>query len=413
MSGKKNIVVAGAGFGGIIASLKLAKKLKRRVGQDYQLILIDRNEHQLYTPALYEIAAIPREYNPCDELKSAILIPIQDIIKDKPIEFIKDEVVGLDSANRKLFLGKKGIVDFEYLIIALGVETNYFGIPGLQTTSFSLKNFNDAVRLRDAVEDYFKKKKDLKIIIGGGGATGVELAAELVNFIRSLQMEYPKNNEERTYKIILIEASPEILPGFAYSVVKKAKQRLQNLGIEILTNSPIKSATSTSVITDRRQETYDILIWTGGVRGSAVLEKLNLPLSSKGTVQVDEYLCADKEKRIYVVGDSAFFINPKTGKSLNGNVPVAEGEAKIAAKNILRSIRGKPRKKFVPLKKYPFILAVGGKYAIADLVYIRFSGFWGWFTKQLVELRYFLTILPIKKAIQLWFYCCRVYSSND
>ncbi|OHA13944.1 MAG: hypothetical protein A3G49_01750 [Candidatus Sungbacteria bacterium RIFCSPLOWO2_12_FULL_41_11] len=106
-------------------------------------------------------------------------------------------------------------------------------------------------------------------------------------------------------------------------------------------------------------------------------------------------------------------INPKTGKPLIWNVPVAEAEGRIAAKNILRSITGKPLKKFTPAKKYPFILTIGKKYAIADFVYFKFCGFTGWFAKQLVELRYLLFILPPQKAIRTWLLAIRYYTSND
>ena len=107
------------------------------------------------------------------------------------------------------------------------------------------------------------------------------------------------------------------------------------------------------------------------------------------------------------------FINPKTGKPLIWNVPVAESEGKIVAENIIRIISGKEKRKFIPMKKYLFIVVVGKKYAIADLVFVKFSGFFGWLLKQLVELRYLLFILPAIKALKIWLKGLKYFSSND
>ena len=104
--------------------------------------------------------------------------------------------------------------------------------------------------------------------------------------------------------------------------------------------------------------------------------------------------------------------NPKTGKPLIWNVPVAEDEGRIVAKNIINAIKGRPLKKYIPWKKYPFILAIGKKYAIADLVFIRFSGLTGWLAKQLVELRYLLFILPFKKALKTWLIGLKYFTSH-
>ena len=149
---KKRIIIAGAGFGGVTAALTLAKNLGR-LAREYEIILLDRHHHQLYTPALYEIAAISSENAPDPALKSATLIPIADIAAGKPITILCDELVGLKAAERKLILQKSGELEYEFLVLALGSETNYFAIPGLKEHSFPLKTCDDAVRLRNKIED--------------------------------------------------------------------------------------------------------------------------------------------------------------------------------------------------------------------------------------------------------------------
>ena len=413
ITSRKNIIIAGAGFGGVTAALKLAKKIGR--ADEYEIILIDRHHHQLYTPALYEIATIPEETAPDTLLKPSILIPISDIIGERRIKFICDEITGLKPESRKLILRSAGELEYEFLILALGSETNYFDIPGLRKNSFSLKTYDDARKLRGAIEDSVKKTGGAKIIVGGGGASGVELVAEFVNFICVLREKILKKTGVCNAEFILLEATSEILGGFEPQIINKAKNRLAQLGVQIRTNSAISSIVP-GVITlkDGTTVSYEVLIWTGGVKGPEVLKNFGLSLSPKNSVIVDEFLRAEGgNNAIFAIGDNSTFISPHDGKPLLWNVPVAETEGRVAAKNVARAIAGLKLKKFVPLKKYPYILAVGGRYAIADLIFIKLSGFLGLAAKALVELRYLLFILPPKKAMATWLKAAKYYSSNN
>lgn len=409
---KKKIIIAGAGFGGVTTALKLAKKLSGLTAK-YEIILLDRHHHQLYTPALYEISAISIKNAPDSALKSAILIPIADIIAGKPISALCDELVGLKTLEKKLLLQKSGELEYEFLVLALGSETNYFSIPGLKKHSLPLKTFDDALLLRDKIADLFQNKNELRVVVGGAGASGVELAAEFVNFICAIKKEAIQNSCE--VEFTLIEALSEILPGFEPWAIKKTRKRLANLGITIKTEHAIVDVTEDEIsFKDGPKESYDILIWTGGVKGPEVLKNCGLPLSDRGSALIDEYLrVRGKENSIFAIGDNSTFTNLKTGTSLVWNVPVAEAEGKLAAENIIRIIKGQTLKKFIPLKKYPFVLAVGKKYAVADLVWLRFAGFSGWMLKHLVEFRYFLSILPFRKAVKTWLKSVKYSTSND
>lgn len=409
---KKKIIIAGAGFGGVTAALKLAEGLGR-LNAEYEILLLDRHHHQLYTPALYEIAAIPSKNAPNSALKSAILIPIADIVAGKPISVLCDELVGLKGREKKLILQKGNELEYEFLILALGSETNYFAIPGLKEHSFPLKTFDDAALLRDKITDLFQKKNELRVVVGGAGASGVELVAEFVNFVCILKKEPNKNHCE--VEFTLVEASPEILPGFEPWAIKKTRKRLANLGITVKTKHTIVDVTEDEIsFKDRPKESYDILIWTGGVKGPEVLKNCGLSLSDRGSALIDEYLrVRGEENSIFAIGDNSTLTNPKTGTSLVWNVPVAEAEGKLAAENIIRIIKRQTLKKFVPLKKYPFVLAVGKRYAVADLVWLHFAGFSGWAIKHLVEFRYFLSILPFRKAVKTWLKSVKYSTSND
>ena len=401
----------GAGFGGITAMRRLAKKLP----PDFSLILIDRHHHQLYTPALYEIASIPKEMTEDTMLKSSILIPVEDIIRGKPVTFICDDFISLDSGSKTIQLRKTGTLPYAYLVLALGSEIAYFDIPGLREYGLALKTFDDSIRMRNAIEEILQKKGQLHIAVGGAGSAGIELVAEFVNFICIMQEKLMPDSKKCSVFFTLIEAAPDILPGFESWVVELAKKRLHELGVTIQTNTAIASVSETE-ITFKNGETQprDILIWTGGVKGPALFHTIGLEVSPKDSLLVDEYLCAkDPSHAIFAVGDNATYINPRTQKPLVWNVPAAEEEAKVAAINILRSIAGKQLYRFEPAKKYPFVLAVGRKYAVADLIIFRFWGLSGWIAKQMIELRYILSVLPFRKALPLWWRSVWVSGAND
>lgn len=409
----KHIVIAGAGFGGITAALTLAKQQKK-LGDSHRITLINRNNNQLYTPALYEIASAPRESTPNKSLKSSILIPLADIIRGTSIEFIVDEVIAIDHTKKTLTLKQRGLLPYEFLVLALGSETNYFAVRGLAEFSRPLKSFSDAVRLRNDLENLVKQKEKIKVVVGGAGASGVELVAEFVNFTCALQTVIP-GRKKCNVEFLLVEAAAEILPGFEHVIIAQARKRLQQLGIVVKTNTMITEVQKDKILyKDGFKESYDILIWTGGIKGSSLLQQLGVPLSNKGMAEINEFLqIKGAEDRLFAIGDNSTMLNPKTGKPLIWNVPVAESEGRLAAGNIVRIIASKPLKPFVPLAKYPFVLAVGKKYAIADLIFIRFSGLLGWAIKQLVELRYLFFILPPQKALRTWLRSISVADMND
>lgn len=407
----KHIVIVGAGFGGITAMRHLTKRLP----SGFSIILIDRRHHQLYTPALYEIASMPREISEDSILRSSILLPIEQIVGKTSITFTCDEFTGLDAAQKTITLRQTGALAYEYLILALGSETAYFDIPGLREYALPLKTFDDAIRMRNAIEALIKQKDEIHISVGGAGSAGIELVAEFVNFICMMKEKLVPDAKTCSVFFTLIEAAPDILPRFEPWIVALTKKRLQELGVTIKTNMAIVSVSEHEIMfKNGEKQPSDILIWTGGIKGPALLRTLGLEVSPKDSLSVDQYLRAKHPSgAIFAVGDSAVFINPQTQKPVVWNVPAAEQEAKVVARNILRSIAGKPLIPFMPAKKYPFVLAVGKKYAIADLVIFRFWGMSGWIAKQLVGFRYALSVLPLRKALALCWQSVYVSKAND
>ena len=407
----KRIVIVGAGFGGITVLKHLANKLP----SGYSITLIDRHHHQLYTPSLYEIASIPKEATDDTMLKSSILLPINSMMGGKPIAFICDEFSNIDPNAQAIQLREHGSLAYDYVVLALGSETAYFNIPGLKENGFALKTFDDAVRMRNKIEELLVQKDEVHITVGGAGSAGIELVAEFVNFICMMKEKLVPTSNKCSVFFTLVEAAPDILPGFEPWVVELTKKRLKELGITMKINTAIVSVSDMQItFKDNTTQPNDILIWTGGVKGPTLYHSLGLEVSPKDSLVVDDFLRAKHpSNRIFAIGDNASIMNPTTQGPVVWNVPAAEAEAKAAAHNIVRSIAGKPLRAFTPAKKYPFVLAVGKKYAIADLIIFRFWGLSGWIAKQLIELQYVMSVLPPAQAFGIWWRSFKVSGAND
>ena len=411
---KKNIMIAGAGFGGITAALLLDKAFRRQQAlfDQYNLVLVNNHHSHLYTPALYEIAAIPQGHHALDYVKSSIAIPLAEIFNRTHVQWLENQIIAIDRAAKVLRFDNDKSIPYEYLILALGAETSYFNIPGAKEHSFPLKTFADGVKLRDRIQEIIESTEPVAtVVVAGAGASGVEVAAEFENFCSKMRRLNPAQAICKI-KVILVEAGPQILAGFDPWVIDKATKRLLRIGVEIKTGVAITAVENTRVILkDGSAIPASALVWAGGVQAAGVLKTLGLPLSPKGSVTVDQFLCA--EPKVYAIGDNAGFMNLETQKPLPWNAVAAEEEARVASANIIADILGSSPRPYNPPKKYPFILAVGKKYAFADLVFVHISGLPAWLLKQLIELKYFFFILPPLQALSTWWKYITVARSND
>ncbi len=415
---KKKILILGGGFGGLSCAKRLNYYFNKNqeLCKDYEIILIDRHDYQLYTPTLYEIATTDEETANLIELKTIVTFPLSYALRKTKVKFLQGEVEKINLEEKYIMVKKENEtqkINFEYLVLALGNETNYFNIPGLKENSLPLKNFYDALRIRDkilALEHH--GRENLKFLIAGAGPTGVEFAGELSLWLKHL-------NKKHKYEIILIEANKEILPGFSEKIVKIAKKRLNQLGIKIKTNFLITEVKENQVISQEGEILdFDLLIWTGGVKAPEIVKDLLLKTEKKGIIVSEEMLCLpldehlDLGDKVYALGDIACFYDPKTQKPLPGVARVALEQAKIVADNIVADIKNLPKKKYKP-KEYPFIIPLGGKWAIAKFDKILIVGFLAWILKGLVELYYLVSILPLGMALSIWFHGLKIFIKND
>lgn len=417
---EENIVILGAGFGGLRAAMVLGKKAKRGTLGNHKVILIDQKDYHTYTPTLYEISTTSKEVANYIDLKSVNTFPLKLLLKRLPVKCIKAEIVKVDTERGTVHLRDGRHIPYRYLTIALGSETNFFDIPGLKERALELKCFTDAVHIRDKVWEAVEgasPEDELNIIIGGAGTTGVELTGEIQEWLAQLKKEGYGCKTNTT----IINSSPTILPRFERKIIRKAERRLKKLGTKIVTSETIVRVTEKAVVLESGQNvTCDILMWTGGTKANALTDSFPVKKDKRGHIAVDsKLLCVPSKpdlkfrRKIYAIGDIVSLVNPKTGLPAQGVARVAISQANVVAKNIIRDIQGIDGYREYKPMNYPYIIPVGGKYAIAKFGPVIISGFFGWILKGLVELNYLLSVMPNDEASKTWLKGLKIFIQND
>jgi len=423
---RKNIIVLGAGFGGLRAARRINRLLKGSPGfsqnhrNDFRIILIDKNDYQTYTPVLYDVATTPASHADALKLKGIATFPIVEAITGENIKFIQDEVVSINIVSNYIHFKYSDPLHYAYLIVALGSEPNYFNIKGLQEYCLSLKTFKDSIAIRDRFTHLLIEKKGnpTNVVVGGAGPTGVEFAGELAQAIKKGHWrEYLKGE----VIITLVEGRKTILNGFHPRTILYAQNRLGELGIKIVTDKIINSVTKETInFSDKTSLPYDIIIWTGGTKPSSLTDLFNLRKESSGHLTAGSNLLCfsespllDFSENVFAIGDVLCFRDPKTGKPLPGIARIALSQADLVAYNITSHIKeGKNLKAYRP-HEWPYLIPVGGKWVIAKIGPVVLAGFIGWIIKLLVELNYLISVLPLHLAVRTWVKSIATLTRND
>ena len=389
----KEIIVVGGGFAGIAAVLRLKALLKNT---DVNITLIDKNSYHLFTPSLYEVAT-------SEEPKKNIAIPLHQIFQTN-IKIIKSNVKNIDIKNNLVISSDEAKYHFDQLIIALGSEPAYYDIEDLKTHSIALKTLEDSIKIREKIKEIYHFKvtsgKSMKIIVGGGGFSGTELAAELTQYRKKLCKHH--NIPLERVKITVIQGSQQLLNELDEKVSKIAQIRLEKEKVELCFGAHIKKVEKDILETDDgRKHQFDFLIWTGGVRASSVIAESGFKVNGKGQVSVDDKMQVLGFNNIYAAGDSAEFADPYTNKPAPGVAKIAIEEGKVAGENIARNLLGKELISY-KYKHWGYIIPIKGRFAVCELVWFRLVGFWGWVLQQFVFLNYLLGIVSPLKALKKW-----------
>lgn len=410
------ILILGGGFGGVRCALDLDKKLKNEA----EITLIDRNSYHLFIPAIYEVAsAYGIKKDPfAIQLRKTICIPYADIFDNTSVDFIEAEINQVDLQNKKVKTRGEHVFEYDYLVLALGSETSTYDIPGVQEYAHQFKTLEDALFINQKLEELSEqftggqKIEPLSFLICGGGFTGLEIAAELGCCSRVIKAKCKLKG--RCSTITLFEAGPKILPILSEKERKAVKKRLTRLGIVIMENSPIEEIGSNFLKLKSGQKIIgDLIIWTAGTRLNQFLKSITgLALTSLGQIAVEENLKVTGSENIFAIGDNIKFLDKKNQKQVPALAYVAIDQGKIAAQNIFNSIKNKKLKSYKPFYSV-FIIPVGGKYAIANLGGVVIKGFMGWILRIIVDLRYFVSILSPYKAFKLYVDEMTVFIKND
>ncbi len=367
-----HVVVLGGGFGGLRAAKKLGKAPVR-------VTLIDKRNFHLFQPLIYQVATA--SLSPSD-----IGWPLRSELQDQVNTTVLLEDVRDIDLDRQVVIFEDGQLEWDYLILATGAETNYFENDEWAELAPSLDSIEDALEVRKRVlgafeelerEDDASRREDLlTFVIVGGGPTGVELAGSLAELSRQTLRRDFRTFNPASARIILVGAADALLPGYPDQLAKAAERSLERLGVEVRTGVRVTGIEPSRVVTNDGDITTRIVIWGAGVKGQDLGSTLGVPLVAGNRVPVQPTLQVEGHPNVYVVGDLAAIDDGKGGY-LPGVTQVAMQSGAQAAANIVRTIREEPPKVFRYRDKGR-LATIGWNRAVAEIGPFKFSGFLAW-----------------------------------
>jgi NADH dehydrogenase len=401
---KPHIVILGSGFGGTYVAKKLARYV--RTGA-IDVTIVNRTNYFLFTPLLHEVAT--GSLSP-----TSVAEPLREIFVGTGIRIAQGTVESIDRAAKKIKLSSHSSacsLPYDYLIIATGAETNHYNIPGAEKYTYPLKSLVDAARIRSQIIDSFERvilitdKEErarlLSFVVVGGGATGVETAAELAEFVQGMTRRYYAGSQTcdpDEANVTLVHTGPELLQMFKPSLRAAAHKRLSHNKVDIRLNSTVTEVTGHEIKLTSGSANSTIsaatIIWAAGVKPIIPHFEGGVPPLTMGRLAVDEYFRLVQDEHIFALGDVAGYVDrdilntdPAKTKMLPLLAQVAEKEAAIVARNVISSIRKKPLTDF-HFHSQGSMVSVGQWFALGELFSLTISGrltWWIWRTVYLFK----------------------------
>jgi NADH:ubiquinone reductase (H+-translocating) len=384
-SGSGRVLVAGAGYAGLHVALRLAAKLGNHPG--VELTLVDRYDYHQALTELPRVAGGTRA-------AELVRIPLQQVLAER-VRFVETEISELDLAGERV-ITRVGPIAYDRLVLALGSRPNDFAIPGLAERTLSMHTTTDAERVwamvtkaldaAAATSDPELQRRRATMVIGGGGATGVEVAGELAEILPAMASARGLSPERPA--VVLVEAGPTILAGSSSSLIEKANAILGDLGVDVRTNAVVAAATEEGFrLEDGSLVEGAVFVWAGGVKVSEVVTHAGLPIGYNGRVKVDQFLRAREHPAIYVAGDLASVVDPRSGHVLPPLAQVALEEGETVARNLAAELDGRPLEAFTFHDK-GFVVSVGPRRGVADVAGVTSGGRLAHVLKDLIEWEY-------------------------
>ncbi len=390
---KKKIVILGGGFAGV----ECARQLESYFGNnsEIELVMISEDNFLLFTPMLPQVASGMIETR-------HIVMPIRAICKKT--KFYEGRIKNVDPFGKLVTLWgtgeKRGVsIHYDYLVVALGSETNFFGMADVEKNAYTMKTLNDAVMLRNRVVDMLEQAENetdpilrnsfLTFVVVGGGFAGIETAGELMDLLLDATKYYPTIQKD-DIRVIVLEALPMILPGFNEKLAEFAKEKMIERGIDIKLKTAVTSFDGTEVIVKSLdantknsvdEAKMDVirtktLIWTAGVTPVNTIKR-SMFKTDKGKVIVNDFLEVPEFSGVFAIGDCALFMDPQTNRPFAPTAQIAEAQAKIAAHNLNALIKNSEKKKFEYHSKGQMAI-IGKRTGIATFLGMNISGFLAW-----------------------------------
>lgn len=395
------IVIIGGGFGGLAAAKALAHA-------PAEVVLIDRQNHHLFQPLLYQVATAA--LSPAD-----IAWPIRRILRHQSnAQVLMAEVTGIDIERKQVLMGTRA-EPYDYLVLAIGATHAYFGHDDWAPYAPGLKQIIDATDIRRRILMAFERaekesepsarEKLLTIVIVGGGPTGVEMAGAISELTRKALAADFRRIDPRKTRVVLIETGRKLLPSFPEPLSGYAKQALENLGVEVRVGAPVTHCGADGVrLGDERIDAVTI-IWAAGVTASPAADWLRVTKDRVGRVVVGPRLEVGDRDGAFVIGDAALVENPQ-GQALPGIAPVAKQQGVYVGKLIAARIQGKPDPKPFHYRNAGQLATIGRHTAVVDMGMLRIRGRLAWWFWGLVHIYFLINLRSrLTVAIQwLWYY---------
>lgn len=386
MSERPHVVIIGGGFAG----LYLAKRLKRA---PVRVTVIDRRNHHLFQPMLYQVATAA--LNPSD-----IASPIRSILRrNRNTEVVLGEVTRIDVDAREVHLADGATIGYDYLAVAPGARHSYFGNPGWEAMAPGLKAIEDAVEIRRRVllaferaereTDVNRRHELLTFVVVGGGPTGVEVAGALAEIRKFALSRDFRHIDPREASVVLLEAGPRILSTYPPSLSARAKADLRDLGVIVRESTAVTDVHDDAVGTaDGLRLPTSTVVWAAGNQASPLLQSLGVPLGRQGRVPVESDCSIPGHPEVFVLGDAAW--HEHDGNSATpATCPGAIQMGQHTARAIRADIAGKSRPSFRYRDKGQ-LAVIGRGQAVADIGRLHFGGFFAWLFWALIHIAYLI-----------------------
>lgn len=392
---KKKVVIIGGGFGG----LTIAKKLKN---SNYRITLIDKTNHHLFQPLLYQVAAAA--LSPGD-----IAVPIRsEFSNQENVEVILGEVTEINREEKKVYLSDTAY-EYDYLVVAIGNRHSYFGNDQWENFAPGLKTISDALKIREKMLLAFEKaeiaksdsekKREMTFVIIGGGPTGVEIAGSIAEISRETLLKDFRNINTADTKIILIEGMNRILQSFDEDLSVKAQITLEKLGVEVRVNSMVAEVNENGVAVGDEFIEASNIIWAAGNKVSPIINSLNTETDRSGRVIVEQDCSLPGDPDVFVIGDASLF--NENGKPLPGVAPVAMQQGRYVANLLKKSIPKEQRKPFRYFDKGN-LATIGRAKAVLQIGNFKISGFFAWLVWALVHIAFLVNFRKRYRVMTEW-----------